>query len=280
MAQLKPRSLARLLFGALLSLGHPALAYDLFHPVPADKMPELNPDRPDKTNSSVTVPAGHWQLEGDLAIVSRDQADGLRTEDWSNLDFMLRVGLAEGFELELSHAPLLRGSAEDLVTGDTADQSGHGDLNVGFKLTLSEAKGLRPGVGLIPFVKFPTATEGLGNGQTEGGLGIPVGWELPHDWELGTMLELDVNANSQASGRHVDSSLSASASHSIWGPLGGYLELWGQLSGEQGVNGQATFDTGLTCNLGESAQVDLGANVGLNDTATDLEPFVGMTYRL
>jgi hypothetical protein len=264
----------------LLALVRPVLAYDLFHPVPAAQMPELSPDRPDKTEGYTIVPAGHWQLESDLAVVTRDQANGLRTEDWSSLDFNLKAGLAEGLDIQFVHSPLLRGSAEDLVNGGSADYAGRGDSLIRVKIHLREPDGLVPGMGLLPFVKFPTASEGLGNGQTEGGLIIPVGWELPAGWGLSAMLELDANADSAGSGRHIDTVLSASADHKVLGPLDGYVELWGQFSGEGGVDNVFTADGGLTLGLGANAQADLGLNAGLNDAAPDLEPFLGITFRL
>jgi hypothetical protein len=264
----------------LFALVRPVLAYDLFHPVPAAQMPELSSDRPDKTEGYATVPAGHWQLEADLAIVTRDQANGLRTEDWSTLDFNLKAGLTENIDLQFVHSPLLRGSAQDLASGDSVDYAGHGDSLIRMKIHLREPDGLIPGFGLLPFIKLPTASAGLGNGQTEGGLILPVGWELPAGWGLSAMLELDANADSQGRGRHLDTVLSASADHKILGPLDGYLELFGQFSGEGGVDNIFTADGGLTLGLGANAQADLGLNVGLNDAAPDLEPFAGLTLRL
>lgn len=264
----------------LLALVRPVLAYDLFHPVPADKMPELSTDRPDKTESYVTVPAGHWQLETDLAIVTREQADGVRSEDWSTLDFNVKAGLVDGLDIQFVHNPLLRGSAEDLVNGGSADYAGRGDSMIRVKISLREPAGLAPGIGLLPFITIPTASEGLGSGQTDGGLIIPVGWELPAGWGLSAMLELDDNTDSAGTGRHLDTVLSASADHKLFGPLEGYVELFGQFSGESGVPNVFTADSGLTLGLGENAQADLGVNVGLNDAAPDLEPFLGFSYRL
>lgn len=275
MAPLKPALLA-----GLLLLGGRAQAYDLFHPVPADKMPELSTDRPDKTEAYATVPAGHWQIESDLAIVTRDQSDGLRTEDWSSLGFNLKAGLGEGLDLQFVHEPLLRGSAEDLGTGDTAAYAGRGDSLLRVKIHLRDPEGAVPGLALMPYLKIPTASEGLGNGQPEGGLIVPVGWELPAGWGLSAMLELDGNADSQGVGRHIDTVLSASASHAVFGPLEGYAELWGQFSGESGVESLFTADGGLTCGLGANAQLDLGVNVGLNAGAPDYEPFLGLSLRL
>src|SRR5947209_3818144 len=41
-------------------------AYTLFHPVPRDKMRELESDRPGATDTPKTVDAGHYQLEAGL----------------------------------------------------------------------------------------------------------------------------------------------------------------------------------------------------------------------
>ena len=40
--------------------------YDLFNPTPSELMRELSPDRPDATESPLTVDAGHFVIEASI----------------------------------------------------------------------------------------------------------------------------------------------------------------------------------------------------------------------
>ena len=69
----------------------PAAAYDLFHPVPGDEMRELSADRPDTTESPVTVDAGHVQIEASLFDWRRDGRDDVYTAMATNF----KIGLTD-----------------------------------------------------------------------------------------------------------------------------------------------------------------------------------------
>jgi hypothetical protein len=68
-------------------------------------------------------------------------------------------------------------------------------------------------------------------------------------------------------------------SHDIIGKLAGYAELFSNLSTERDAGWIATFDFGFTYELSRNVQLDAGMNVGLTETADDLNPFVGLSVR-
>ena len=257
----------------------PAPANDLFHPVPSAQMRELSTDRPDKTESPVTVDAGHWQFETDLISFHREQADGLRSDAWAVDAFNLKAGLLDNMDLQLVFEPIDGQRTEDLASGETHSVQGQGDLLFRLKIHLYDGQGLIPTFGLMPFIKSPTAAEGLGNGVSEAGLILPFGWDLPAGFSLGCMAEFDQALNSTGSGSHIDSIASASLSHGLFGSVEGYVELWTQISGEGGVEGQSTLDGGLTWEVVPNVQLDAGVNAGLTAASEDLNPFAGLSLR-
>ncbi len=47
--------------------------YNLFHPTPKDSLREMDPDRPNVTESPYTVDAGHVQYEADFCVMNTKQ---------------------------------------------------------------------------------------------------------------------------------------------------------------------------------------------------------------
>lgn len=280
MGPLWPARRTRLALMLALSLSTiSAPAYDLFHPVPTDKLRELNTDRPDKTESPVTVDAGHLQYETDLFNWHRDQGAGVRTDAWAINAYNLKLGLLDNVDLQLVFDPSDGQRVEDLNSGGVQTLQGNGDLLFRLKVHLYDGQGWVPAFGVMPFIKSPTAAEGLGNGFTEGGLILPAAWDLPAGFGLGAMAEFDAAHDSVGDHFHVDSIVSASLSHGLLGPSEAYLEYWALVSGEGGVDGQQSLDSGVTWEVVPNVQVDAGVNAGLTEASEDLNPFVGLSLR-
>ncbi|MFC1225577.1 hypothetical protein ACFE6N_17335 [Pedobacter sp. BG31] len=49
--------------------------YSIFSPVPKEKLREMETDRPDVTESAITVDAGHFQYESDLFALERERPE-------------------------------------------------------------------------------------------------------------------------------------------------------------------------------------------------------------
>ena len=63
------------------------------------------------------------------------------------------------------------------------------------------------------------------------------------------------------------------------GPLGGYLEYLGIVSGDADTEYQAILSTGLTLELNPDLVLDVGTQIGLNHEAEDVVVFAGITMR-
>src|SRR5262249_5703166 len=95
-----------------------------------------------------------------------------------------KVGLLNNVDLQLVLAPYRHMRIKDETTGATEYRSGFGDVTPRVKVNLAGNDGGFFALGLIPFVKFPTAQEHLGNGAYEGGVGIPYTFEVS-SWDVG-----------------------------------------------------------------------------------------------
>jgi len=81
----------------------PKSHYHLFRPVPRHRMRELSADRPDGTESAITVDPGHFQAELSFFDFTRDKA-GARTDTWAFGDLNLKLGLLSHVDLHLGFA--------------------------------------------------------------------------------------------------------------------------------------------------------------------------------
>ncbi|MBM3848445.1 MAG: transporter, partial [Verrucomicrobia bacterium] len=132
---------------------------------------------------------------------------------------------------------------------------------------------------VMPFVKYPTASNNLGNGAYEGGVIIPLAVELPWGWGMGVMTEFDINENASGSGHHTEFVNSITFAHDIVGDLGGYVEFWSLVPNHNSQKWVGTVDLGLTYGLTDDIQLDGGVNIGVTRSAEDISPFLGVSIR-
>ena len=147
---------------------------NLFNPVPENLMRDLSPDRPDVTESPYTVDAGHYQLEMDFANFTYNKTDGTTTKTWDVGDFNFKAGLLNNVDVQFVYDNYLNVQTKD-NSGKSTTQSGFGDFTTRLKINLWGDDGGTTAFALLPYVTFPTGTDGLGNGAVEGGVIFPAG---------------------------------------------------------------------------------------------------------
>lgn len=257
--------------------------YHLLNPTPRDLMRDLSTDRPDKTESAYTVDAGHFQIESDLLSYSSDHntADGADTQvdAWSVAAVNVKAGLLNWMDLQLVLDTYNHVTTDDRVAGQKVTQSGLGDFTTRVKMNVWGNDGGKTALALMPFVKFPTNQDNLGNDDVEGGVIIPLAVELPAGWGMGLMTEFDFVRNSADDGYTTEFINSITFAHDIIGNLGGYVEFFSLFSAEGGSDWIGTVDLGLTYGLTDDIQLDAGVNIGVTEAAEDINPFLGLSWR-
>jgi hypothetical protein len=253
--------------------------YDLFHPVPVQLMREIATDRPDKTESPITVDAGHFQLEADIVNYTSDRSRQAKNEAFAVAATNFKVGLVNNMDLQVIVESYNWTRTKDFHTGRTDHASGFGDVAVRLKTNFWGNDGGRTAFGLMPFVKIPTAGSDLGNGAVEGGLIVPLLVRLPSEWELGTMVEVDQARNAAANGYHQEFIYTITLGHDIARNFDGYVELYSNVSNEAHSVWVVTVDCGLGYRITPNIQLDAGVNIGVTEAADDFNPFIGVSVR-
>ena len=167
--------------------------YNLFNPTPRRLWREFSTDRPDKTETPFTVDAGRVTMEADLFVYTRDtnSPDGTRTESFNYFVPNFKVGLLNNIDLQI--IPEVYNVVRTTPKGSpTQERSGFGDLTVRMKINFWGNDGGQTAFGMMPFIKFPTNQNNLGNNSIEGGIIFPLAIGLSDKWkDLPTTLTLD-----------------------------------------------------------------------------------------
>lgn len=251
--------------------------YNLFNPTPRALMREFNTDRPDVTESPYTVDAGHYQIEFSFIEYTYSHRQGERTNDYSLFPVNLKAGLTNDLDLQLILNPYQR-----LLTrsrGASERNAGYGDMELRAKYNLWGNDGGKTAFAIMPYLHFPTASDGMSNHHLEGGVIFPLAINLPAGFDLGTEARFDINRNERNDGYGADFVHTATLGHGLTKDLGAYIEYVGVAPIQMDHDYLAYFDSGLTYSLSENAQLDCGINIGLTGQTDNFTLFSGFSYR-
>lgn len=254
--------------------------YTVFNPTPAADERGFCTDRPTKSTGACTVDAGHLQYESDLFNDTYDRSGGVTTQAWLYTNPTLKLGLTNTLDVEVNVAPW-----ETITTNDHGAKtsvSGVGDLYFKAKLSLIGDDGGDVAIALAPYIKAPTARPGIGNGAVEGGLIVPLVFNLPQGWQLTVDPEADVLANQAGGGAHVNLAGLLCVSHPLSKTLTASAEVWTDANFDPaGVVHQYSADLGLAWVPAShpNIQLDGGVNLGLNSATPAAQVYVGLSQR-
>lgn len=225
---------------------------------------DLAADRPDATESPITVDKGHWQIETSAV----DYAKDFDFQAWTWAETNLKYGVTDAMDIQFVFAPYI----EENTGGEIVD--GTSDLTVRLKYNLWGNDGGKSALALFPYVKAPLGGS-LSNDEWEGGLILPYAYEINDKWGFGCQLEWEYIYNESKDGYDSNLLHTAVLGYGIDDRWGIYLEYLGIT----GSDYQAHASGGITYAVTELFQLDLGAVAGLNDAATDFNTFTGFTVK-
>jgi outer membrane putative beta-barrel porin/alpha-amylase len=233
---------------------------------------EIDPDRPELTESAKLVPRGSVQLESGVAY-SREHRGGLATERTFEVEADLRIGVSRDIELNLGWSPLVR------VRGPE-DDTGIGDVSLGVRYRFVE--GIEdelwpPYLAVKAFAKLPAAEEPRGTGRPDFGLLLLASFELPHEFEL----EVNVGAAAIGQTRPNDylpqAIATASLSRELTRSLLGFLELLFNTRDERDGRDQLAVNVGLVYRLTRTLAIDAGVQTSLVGQGPDYVVRTGLS---
>lgn len=240
-------------------------------------------DRPDFTESTEVVPAGHFQLEAGYTF-TYDRESHDRVYDHTAPELLGRWGVVHPFELRFGWAGY-SWSQDHFLTETRAGRSviqedwsqGANDLSVGFKLKLLEQDGLQPHFAILPQVTLPSGTVGISSGDVDSEVKLLWGYDLTDNLAIAGNLNLAVPT--EEAHRFVQTAASLSLALGICEDWGAYLEYFGFYPNHHGSDAAHTLNGGLTYLVSNDFQIDLRAGFGLNEEADDFFAGLGFAWR-
>lgn len=242
----------------------------------ADDVSPICADRPTKSYNACAVDPGTWQLETDLFNGTFARSGGTTADLYLITNPTLKYGVAQNWDVEASIAPYEILRVHDAFGHQSI--SGIGDLFLRVKYDAVPDGPVQ--LGFIPYVKLPTARDGLGNGAVETGISVPINIALSDKWSLGFSPEFDALKDGFGKGRHFNTSQTVVVGYALPGDVTVNAEMWGDWSADPaGTSRQYSLDFGLSKLLAKSFQVDGGVNIGLNRNTPDLQVYTGLATK-
>ncbi|MCE9574669.1 MAG: hypothetical protein K8W52_16085 [Deltaproteobacteria bacterium] len=233
--------------------------WSLFHPRPHDQLRPLSIDE-----SPITLDVGHVQGEFDVAVIGVQRSGSTRSVATSVMSSRIKLGLTSRVEAQLVIAPYARTRTD--TPDATSLDAGYAGTTGRLKVNLWGNDGGRTAVAAVPYIRV----DGDGIGV---GVGAPIAVDLGRGFGLTVVPQLD-QAPEGLSG-----STTVTVGHTVIGPLSAQLEssVIADVADVAAVGVQA--NSGLSVLLGDDAELDAGARLGVVGDLPDLEVFLRLSAR-
>lgn len=243
-------------------------SYNLFNPVPKNEMRDFSIDRPDVTESPITVDAGHFQFEGDMfKVIKANQ--GLSYRAINIVNGLYKMGLSDSWDIHIGLE--LYNIYQDYEENTYA--KGYGNTTIRLKHNFWGNNGeTKTALGMIPYVTFPTSPV---DSDIVFGVGFPFSYDITDAYSAGAQFQFDFIPDEN--GEH---SLSYLQTVVFGGTLAGdfdfYIEGLGIFS-----SAATTYSAngGIIYNATDNVKVDIATNLGLVDE-TPTRLYLGLSFRI
>ena len=225
-------------------------------------------DRPDFTESAVTVTRGRTQIEAGYTFTKIGDFD---QQTFGEL--LLRIGWTEIVELRLGINSWIQ------LDGPGVKVSGSEDISLGAKIRLSDP--LPPGsslpqVALLFATTLPTGSDEFNAPDPQPSVTVALAWQLNDRTSLGG--NVGYARLGESGDRFGEARASVSLGRSLGERLGGYVEVY-TLNRQEGRGDDQVVNAGFTWALTADSQLDFRAGTGLDSEGTDYFVGAGAAWR-
>jgi hypothetical protein len=230
----------------------------------------ISTDRPGFLFAPTVVPAGRVQLEAGLPTWSSTRNSGSEFEV-ASLPVALRFGLTDRLELRATLPVWTETDAES--GGSSPSDAGWGDSEVGAKLALPPLAG--GPLAALAALRVPTGDTGFTTDEVGGSAFLLHGRDVGRGFWLQSMLGLTHTPVGGAADA-TSGALAALLAHPIAGRWSAFVEVTA-LPGLAHAPGQGYVGAALVWTPSERMQIDLSADFGVDDDASDVIAALGVS---
>jgi hypothetical protein len=237
-------------------------------------IPELVTDRPDQTESAITVPNDYFQIEVGFLYQKEKYFDGLVNIENDNLIFgstLLRYGINSRIELRFGGEYLYQQSFAD---GEKNIIQGMQNFLVGTKVNLWREHTYLTNLAVIIQAIIPFGNKNLRPDRFQPDIKLCVGQYISDRFSLG----LNFGAEDNDEGGHYFYNYTASLGFEINDRLNSFFEVYGDA--RKGSIPSNNFDCGMTYLFTTNIQIDFSFGTTLLSTSVDWFGGFGISMRL
>ncbi len=236
-------------------------------------------DRPDQTESSVTVSPGAMQLEIGWTY-TRDDETGFERRSHALPQTIVRVGAVPRLEARFGFAGWIRDEVTDAAQLLTSE--GIGDLDLGFKYQIVDGGGTSPDVAVLTTVSIPTGEDQVSSGRADPTVRLLIAGDLNERLSLGvnvgsTWWSFQGNGTTETL---VDALYTLVLGIGVSDQVGAFIESFGTFALDSDGSSAHSVDGGITWGVRDNVQFDFAGGVGLNDAADDWFIGAGISLRV
>lgn len=232
------------------------------------------------TENPMTIAPGHFLVRMDALSLKLEDQDQVPVDSrYSALAVgttYLTAGLAPNVDLQVGVELFLRSRLK--TSGGTTSHSGVGDLYVRPKWAFWSDAGLQAMAAVMPYVKLPTNSGGVGRHAAEGGVIVPWSMALDRGYRAGAQAEWGLVRNDADNGYDSKWGASLVLQGDVSPSLGLYTESTLEFT-SAGISRTAmSLGGGVTMETSRRLQFDFALYAGLTRGAPDWNPVVRLRW--
>jgi hypothetical protein len=235
------------------------------------KLRDLNTDRPDVTESPKSVDKGYFQVEMSFYEYTDDGQNG---NELTLYPFNFKYGVSQNTDIQFVYEPFL-----NVKDGAGNNERGNGDLAVRYKINLFGNDEGISALGVMPYIKFPTAKQDIGNEEYEGGLIMPFSYDTSDTSYFGAMVQVDSLYDDESKDRYFDFLYTLTQGFALNDQWGIFFEHVGIQASQNTIDFRALMNIGMTFEVSKNIIFDSGVRVGLTGAADNINVFSGVSFR-
>ena len=220
------------------------------------------------TESGYTIDVGVKQVESSIF----DYSQNSDVNTWSIHPFNFRIGLNNSIDLQLVFEPYINQESNKKIN------DGNGDFQISIKKNIWLNDDGKSAFGLMPYIKLPTADNGIGNNKVEGGIIFPFSTNIFDTLNLDLMFETDYVYDDDEQNFDIEFIISGLLGINIQNSLGLYSEIIAIKSIDADYKVSNIIGFGATYSLNKNLIFDIGLNHRLLGKGDDFNIFSGYTF--
>jgi hypothetical protein len=223
-----------------------------------------------------TVEPGRFLLEMDALTLDLNNDGGSKYQAIGAATTFLSTGLTSTLDVQVGASLFLSETVD--TGGGSESNSGIGDVYLRTKWRFYESKETYTTAAVMPYIKLPTNSGGVGNDAVEGGLIVPFATQLSGGFTFNAMGQVDYVRNDADNGYDSRWLVAMAMTKRVTKAIG----IYGELTAGKGTGGtpwEGLLGGGVLLAMSENFEWDFALYTGISSGAPDWSSAIRLNWR-